>query len=329
MSRFGQWLRRRTRTAGVAREIRKRKREAALREIDRLSEAYRGKIPYMEHFRKALIPGVWRSLRYVRGLVRCIPGPVPFDPERWGSDPILNAMYVSSANMNRFLQSEEALLRFFSETDAQGAFALLQSVRREKTVSGTRRDGTIVRRDVLQKAVFFEEHRMTAVADRFESSRSEVCHLLLNRLFRQAVSQIEDLRQWKKELDREHDRMELLMRPEKHVDGSTSATEEEEDRLRMEAQKLHDAIEQKLADIETSLDDPEDYLGLLEAVLHHPGKWLSVRPVFMELSRLGIRLEADSPEPANRFTLAEFREGTRKRWSAVWVRIARSAVHGR
>jgi len=48
---------------------------------------------------------------------------------------------------------------------------------------------------------------------------------------------------------------------------------------------------------------------------------LSAKLLELRLSLLGIRLESDSAEPANRFTIAEFSEGGGKRWTAVWVRI--------
>lgn len=327
MNRLAKWFRRSGRHARAAREIRRRKRRGALREIDRLMAEYRGKIPYVDQFRKELVHPVWRSLRYARVLLRHVPGPVCFEPDQWDRDPLLNALYVDRAGMQAVLRTDEKLLRFFSDTGAKQAFALLQSVRREKTITGTRRDGEIVRRGVLQKAVIFEDHRMRALSGRLETTRDEACHLLLDLLFRRAMKRIEDLRAWKIELDRQHDRMELLMRPTKDTaDASPEPGEETEERRRLEAMQLHDAIEEKLADIGTALDEPGDYLDMLETVLLRPQDGLSAKQIDLQLSLLGIRLDTDAAEPANRFSIAEFSEGDGKRWTAVWVHIPRLAV---
>ena len=47
---------------------------------------------------------------------------------------------------------------------------------------------------------------------------------------------------------------------------------------------------------------------------------LALKTVFFKLSPLGIRLESDSTEPANEFTVAEPALGQALRKVVVWVR---------
>ena len=84
-------------------------------------------------------------------------------------------------------------------------------------------------------------------------------------------------------------------------------------------------ITRKLEEIKTQLDTPEDHLEHLNAILLNPEQHLRLETVSLKLSRLGIRLDPSSTEPANEFTVAEFELGKEPKQALVWIRVEQTS----
>jgi hypothetical protein len=321
-----QNFRRKLAYRSAIRKIRHLKKAEALAEIDRMIVAFGEKIPYLRNLRTDLVPSVSRALRYIGSIVGRIPGPVSFDPENWSVDPLLNGICVSEERIRAVLRSSRVLQHYFENNAGDDAFALLIAEKFEKTVSGIEQEGEIVRRDVLQKAVFFDNHEILAPAGDLEDCRRTARSWLLAALFRQGAEQIDDLKFWKSELQEQHDRMEAKLggHAASHHLRAPSAGDEDGDQSN--AATLHDAIEEKLTEIENDLDAPDDYLAHLTQVLTNPERHLTVRSISLKLSRLGIRLGDSSKEPANQFCLAELETGPDNKRVAVWIRVRRETI---
>jgi len=80
-------------------------------------------------------------------------------------------------------------------------------------------------------------------------------------------------------------------------------------------------INRKLKEIKAELDTPEHRLSHLCSVLKSPGQNLEVKTVSFKLSRMGVRLESSSTEPANEFNVAELEPGQDLKQAVVWVRV--------
>ena len=266
-------------------------------------------------------------MQYISGLIPQVPGPLELDPDRWNDDPLLRAMFISREELIGVLQSSKVLKNFFRRTNASQAFAMLVAERKEKNFFGVEKNGDIVRRDVPQKAVFFEDFKVFAPAIELAETRLQTEHVALATLIRQAFEKITDLQLWKEELEKQRELLEFkvkrfdIYKPEselKHANASDSQMQE--------TLKVLSDINRKLKEIETELDTPEHRFSYLCSILKNPEQHLELKAVSYKLSRLGILLESSSTEPANEFTVAEFKLGQDLKQVSLWVRVKRGSV---
>lgn len=313
---------------GSAHRSTDRKREAAvLDEIERIVLKIDSTILPVHSFRKKILPSVRHAMQYISGLIPQVPGPLDFDPGRWKDDPLLRAMFISREELISVLHSSKALKNFFRLTNALQAFALLVAERKEKIFFGIEKNGDIVRRDVPQKAIFFEDFKVFAPAIELAEANLQIQQVALTTLIRQAFEEITDLQLWKEELEKQRDLLEFKVKrsdisePEfelKHSDAT--------DNQMKETLKVLSDINRKLKEIETELDTPENRFSHLCSILKNPEQHLELNVVSYKLSRLGILLESSSTEPANEFTLAEFEMGQDVKQVLLWIRVERGSV---
>jgi hypothetical protein len=247
-------------------------------------------------------------------LLDTIPGPVTLDPDRWDQDPLIHSICISAQRTGELIASSAALQRFSKTSKAPVVFALLTAEKREKVVSGTETNGEIVRRDVLQKAVFFDNHQIGSPGETLEESRRLVQQMLLSGLFAQAAEKIAALKGWKSELETQHDEVTAKMGLFRR--GSR----------RSEIEGLHDAIEEKIEEIEAALDSPEDYVAPLMDLLRNPERFLSAKRISLKLNPMGILLGDASREKAGEFFLAAFEFEAGQKWAATWIRVQRDVI---
>lgn len=313
---------------GSAHRSTDRKREAAvLDEIERIVLKIDSTILPVHSFRKKILPSVRHAMQYISGLIPQVPGPLDFDPGRWKDDPLLRAMFISREELISVLHSSKALKNFFRLTNALQAFALLVAERKEKIFFGIEKNGDIVRRDVPQKAIFFEDFKVFAPAIELAEANLQIQQVALTTLIRQAFEEITDLQLWKEELEKQRDLLEFKVKRSdisepkfelKHSDAT--------DNQMKETLKVFSDIKRKLKEIETELDTPENRFSHLCSILKNPEQHLELKAVSYKLSRLGILLESSSTEPANEFTLAEFEMGQDVKQVLLWIRVERGSV---
>jgi hypothetical protein len=298
-----------------------------LDEIDRIVLEIDSTMLPVRRFRKKILPSVRHAMEYISGLIPQIPGPVDFDPDRWNNDPLLRAMFISREELIGVLQSNKALKNFFRRTNASQAFAILVAEQKEKKFFGTEKSGEIVRRDVAQKAVFFEDFKVFAPAADLAQTRLQVQYRALVSLFSQAFEKITDLQLWKEELEKQRELLEFKVQ---HPEGTDLRTDlnhtEADDNQTRESLKVLEDINGKLKEIKAQLDTPEDRIEHLNAILLNPEQHLRLETVFLKLSRLGTRLDSSSTEPANEFTVAEFELGKEPKQALVWIRVGQPSV---
>jgi hypothetical protein len=301
--------------------------DAALDEIDRIALETDSTILPVRRFRKKILPSVRNAMAYISGLIVQVPGPVDFDPDRWNHDPLLRAMFISREELIGVLQSTKELKNLFRRTNASQAFAILVAEPKEKIFFGTEKNGEIVRRDVPQKSVFFEDFKVFAPAVDLAETRLQVQHRALVSLFSHAVEKITDLQLWKEELEKQQELLEFKVRQPEDTDVKTDSKHAEaDDNQTQKSLKVLRDINRKLKEIKAELDTPEDRLKHLDAVLLNPEQYLRIERVALKLSRLGIRLKPSSTEPANEFTVAEFELGKEPKQVLVWIRVKQSSV---
>jgi chromosome segregation ATPase len=152
-------------------------------------------------------------------------------------------------------------------------------------------------------------------------TRLQVQYRALVSLFTQAFEKITDLQLWKEDLEKQQELLEFkVQRPETDLQTDLNLTEANDNQTQESLEVLSD-INRKLKEIKAELDTPEDHIEQLNAVLLNPEQHLRMETVSLKLSRLGIRLEPSSTEPANEFTVAEFKLGQGPKRVLLWIRV--------
>ena len=301
--------------------------DAVLAEIERIALETDSTILPVRRFRKKILPSVQHAMEYISGLIPQIPGPVDFDPGRWEHDPLLRAMFTSREELIGVLKSSKEIENFFRRTNASQAFAILVAEPKEKKFFGTEKNGEIVRRDVPRKAVFFEDFKVFAPATDLAQALVQVQHRALVSLFTQAFEKITDLQLWKEELEKHRELLEFKVKWPEDTDLETDLNHKEaDDNQTQESLKALGDITRKLQEIKAELDTPEDRIEHLNAILLNPEQHLRLKTVSLKLSRLGIRLDPSSTEPANEFTVAEFELGKESKQVLLWIRVEQSTA---
>jgi len=222
------------------------KEAVLLDEIERIVRETDSTILPIREFKKKMLPSVRHAMQYISGLLSQVPGPVDFDPYRWDNDPLLRALFISREELADVLQFSKSLKNFFRGTNASQAFAMLVAERKEKKFFGTEKNGEIVRRDVPQKAVFFENFKVIDPAVDLTETRLKVQHRALVGLFSQAFEKITDLQVWKKELEKQRELLEFkVQKPETNLKTDLNRTELDDNQIQESIEVLSD-INRKL-----------------------------------------------------------------------------------
>ena len=270
-------------------------------------------------YRKKLVHAINISLTHISGLIDQIPGPVNLESEQWEKQPVLQSMFVKPEEIDFVLKSSKYLNRYFKNTGAGEAVALLTATLRKKTVFGIEKNDGMIRRDVPKKAIYFEGHQIFAPDRTIEDSRFRLKHLALISLCRQVVQNTTGLEAWKKELEEQQNLLEFKLHPRTHSDQSAEKDEEAPET----AQLLSD-IKDKIKSINNQINVTEEHLNRITRIFENPQSHLMLKIETMKLDRLGIQLNPDSKQPANEFSIAEFQFGETPKIAGIWVRIKRT-----
>lgn len=137
-------------------------------------------------YRRALRDPVIHAIDAVVALVDRLPPPVAANRDDYTTDVRLSTLFASAGRMLDLFAGDDALREFRdSPASASGrAVALLVAQRIEKEVRGMQIEGEMLRRDVAQVAVSFNEHYLLAPAP----SDEEACRQIKRRAFDHLLS---------------------------------------------------------------------------------------------------------------------------------------------
>lgn len=303
-----------------------RRREAALTEaIRRVAQLSAPVVCTLRDCRRELRSPVEHALGYIEQAIDAIPGPVPLAPERWGQDPLLQALFVNPDEIQTLLAGNRRLRTFFAQRPAERAFALLVATKKERTVFGTAVEGGLVQRDVAQTAVEFHDHRIVDPCPDPAETRSALKDRALNALVTQVLERLLTLRSLKDELKEQQRVLSIQFKiQQSRLHGLDDLKPEEaagEAALSAANPVLAD-IGRQIQDLSAESDSAEAYVRQLAAVLNAPQQVLTIAPIVMRLDWMGIKL-AESAGADGGIRLAEVELKSRFKRMAVLVDITR------
>ncbi|MGZ8218433.1 hypothetical protein [Methylomagnum sp.] len=249
--------------------------------IERAVDKTDHRLRALGNYGKRLRGPVEHALRHVNGLIGQLPPPVEISPDRYGHDPRLRAIFASAAHMTDVLGRFQTVREYLEQRPGlppDNIYGLLSTAKKEKRTLGMELDGDLLKRDVLQTAISFEDHHFLASSDSEESARTELAGLGFDFLLQNAVEKIAAQRLRRGELARTRQilRRKLLSSKPGTLDVATL----EADIALIDEELGH------FGGIELSLTES---LQHVEAVLNDADQWLALAPFRASLDYRNVK----------------------------------------
>ncbi|MGZ5052976.1 MAG: hypothetical protein ACXWF8_19195 [Methylobacter sp.] len=240
------------------------------------------------------VPGYAEKLRehvsklynHVLAVADQIPAPVNLNLQAFGEDPLVNALFASSNDIDKLFGTDhdvDVFCRAHNKYQTPVMYALLTASKSEKHLLGIGMQGDMLVREVPQQAVNFSAHKLHTPC----ASLEELNMALKSYLFDRVVTLI---------------RLEMMSR--------------------MPTQPLKpgdDSYELRVK----SLANPDVYMNTLIEYLAVPSNLLSIDKLHLRLSKLGIKLDADDRQSANEFDIHEVTWGNNTRNVMLQISLPR------
>jgi len=300
--------------------------------IERVVAGTDRRLHALADYRKRLRQPVEQAASHVISLVDALPAPIEISPRAFGEDPLLRAFFVSTDHLGEVLRGFSGVRECLAEPAGpppDEIFGLLAMAREERNVFGMELAEGALRRDVMQTAVNFSNHRYLGPAGSEVDTRWELKKRAFDFLIQKALWRLTAERGKRRELDRQ--RHLLKQKLEAMQTGRWGFGSMLDDGEGLPPNLA--ALEAEIAAIEAELGHSHaDHLALEESLacvadtLAHPADWLAAREVCLRLDYRGVKVaDASAAAPAE-LALTELFSGTGERRTIMLGRIARTDI---
>ena len=279
----------RSRTAGV------------LNAVESVVDGTDSKIRLVPGYRKKLQGTIRDSLEYADDLVNQIPLAIEVSSSTFTSDPYVNAFFTNVTDLQSIFSHSSEVQDFmdaFHDSNAR-CCALLCMRRTEKTVMGIELSGNMLKKDVMQTAVSFSDHRVYSPAPSETETRQGLKNCLFQGLVTNALERIVQLRFASHQLQNKRQMLDARLRRHKQqtreVNQDTRSIEETSLKLKkIEKEMLH-----------APLLTPQVMLEQVIDIFSKPDDFVQVRKLQLRLNKMGIKISDNSAQADNRLNLTE------------------------
>ena len=279
----------RSRTAGV------------LNAVESVVDGTDSKIRLVPGYRKKLQGTIRDSLEYADDLVNQIPLAIEVSSSTFTSDPYVNAFFTNVTDLQSIFSHSSEVQDFmdaFHDSNAR-CCALLCMRRTEKTVMGIELSGNMLKKDVMQTAVSFSDHRVYSPAPSETETRQGLKNCLFQGLVTNALERIVQLRFASHQLQNKRQMLDARLRRHKQqtreVNQDTRSIEETSLKLKkIEKEMLH-----------APLLTPQVMLEQVIDIFSKPDDFVQVRKFQLRLNKMGIKISDNSAQADNRLNLTE------------------------
>ncbi|MGO4280439.1 hypothetical protein SAMN05216321_105143 [Cupriavidus sp. OV038] len=303
--------------------------------ITRLSPRLR----LLPRYARRLAPSIRIALDHVRAVVAGIPAPREASPETWGTDPYIHACFGTGQDVALAFSRAADLRDYFDASPGTDeAFAVLGMEMVERRTLGVALEGDVMRSDVLQTTVSFNDHQIRICGDSHAGLYREIEARMLDQLALQGLASAaaggigRDERL--QEMALLSERLRLLERQgvgmRSMLGGDVSPDPEERERLRAQIAQI-DAANGDTALPAGQVDALERQMEGLQAALTNAGAYLLIERRRMRLSRMNVLQPDDSTAPGDdlEFLTASIPGDPRLVRTFLLVRFARATMLSR
>lgn len=267
--------------------------------IERVIEGVDPRIEAIDDARERLAPAVAHALDYARKLVAPLPPCIEMTPETWRQSPILRAMFARPADILNTLANSLDLREFLESSHALGmetVHCVVGATRIERTVFGVAMEGDVLRQDVAQKTVGFDDFRLVGFAPSEVLLRARIEDIVLEELLLAALRDIADNRQRGEHLEQHRQlsliRLRLLEQSGAGLDAMlASHSHEGRDIARLRGELAENEAE--LAALKSAGSGLEAILARLIEALHNAESVIRPQQVLLRLNTMNVVVGAE------------------------------------
>lgn len=289
--------------------------------IEQLIDGIDPNMRFVIGYKKKLIDAVETALDYIDRLVEEIPGSIEINKKAFGADPLVNAFFATVSDIQKTFSQSEALRAFFEDSmnvNVDEGFALMCAEKKEHSGFGMELEGDFIKKDVPQMSVNFFAHNILSPAATEKEVRGSLKQCIFDALISNTFEHVmaKHVREggsdeYRRMLDRRYkanqawgqELTDLLLSIRADTitrNGSTRKTT-----------STKQGVESSTGYIKT----PDDRLEQVRNILAHPETMIRLNHVSLNLTRMGVKVEGNSTQSANKIELAELEIND------VWRRI--------
>lgn len=296
--------------------------------IERVVDGTDPRLRMARQYRKRLWNAVEYTIEYVIDMVDQMPSPVEIGRHSFTTDPRLRAFFASPRHLQETLSFNPDLRQYRQRVNGAlppDLYAVLRMQRAEKTIFGVALDGNMIRRDVPQTIVNFDQHQIAFLAGSETKTRREIKKRAFNHLIEAALERLSAVRSQKQQLEQQ--RRQLLQKKTKLLKGANVALEPLLDSHAVDLSNPV-AIDRRLREIETELSQLradsatiDDQLASVVATLREPEKHLRRQQVSLTLDHMNTLVAPGSSYNANTLNFDEIQFGSNRRVAILIIRF--------
>ena len=279
-----------------------------LHTVENVVDGTDSRIRLVPGYRKKLQHLIPSALEFSDDLVNQIPKAIEVSGRNFTSDPYVNAFFTNITDLQSVFSHSSEIQDYLEDTpgDDAGCCALLCMRRTEKTVMGMELSGSMLKKDVLQVAVSFSDHRIYSPAPSERETREGLKTCLFQGLVTNALERIVKLQLASHRLQGQRQILQARLRRYRQK----SREEEHDTRTGSKIAQAIEATSQELGKTEeqmmhTPLLTPQAALKQVTDVFSNPDDFIRIRKLPLSLNKMGIKVSGDSPQPVNKLNLTE------------------------
>jgi len=287
--------------------LRRSRTAEILNTVESVVDGTDSKIRLVPGYKKQLQDNILSSLEFADDLVKKIPAAIEVSRSTFASDPYVNAFFTNVTDLRSIFSHSSEIQDYMADThDNAPCCALLCMSRTEKTVMGMELSGDMLKKDVLQVAVSFADHRIYSPAPSEPEAREGLKNCLFQGLVTNALERITTLRLASHRLQSKHQMLHSRLRRYKQTtrevkqgtrNGARIARGIEETSLEL------GRIEKKM--MNSPLLTPQIMLEQVMDVFSKPDDFIRIRKFPLSLNKMGIKINDNSSQPRNKLDLTE------------------------
>jgi DNA-directed RNA polymerase subunit L len=277
--------------------------------VERMVDDIDPRLRSISGYQKVLSPCVERLISYAEVVCSRLPGPVEFSRQTFRNNPSVRALFANHKKMAEVFSRCKAVQEFFrANPSADLAYVVLGMRMNEARVFGMEQQGEIIKREVLQKNLSFDDYRITHPSRDEPALRFNLRERAIHECVAQTINQLIASQIYNDELE-EHElklKMQLSML-ENQEEGLSTLMHDDQALLH----RIHD-IREKLEKIEHKQHELSKDTGTLDAflkkaasLLEQPADLIDVAAISVCVDRLNRVIEDPDSTDEDRIELAQ------------------------